>query len=70
MTVASIDRVQPKELAGEAVLVRIDADNEARLRDALPTLALVSDIGARVVVATHCGVWPEAPRANEIADFR
>ena len=67
MTVASIDRVQPKELADEAVLVRIDADNEARLRDALPTLALVSDIGARVVVATHCGVWPEAPRVDAIA---
>jgi phosphoglycerate kinase len=67
MTVASIDAMPPAELAGQAVLVRIDARDEASMRDSLSTLEFVSDAGARVIVATHCGVAPDsAPRADAV----
>jgi phosphoglycerate kinase len=67
MTVASIDTLSPEELRGQPVLVRIDAEDEVKLRDALPTLALLSETRARVVVATHCGLPPDAPRLDGIA---
>ena len=67
MTGASIDTIPPKELRQQPVLVRIDAEDEAKLRDSLPTLALLSEAGARVVVATHCGLRPDAPRMDAIA---
>ena len=38
-----------------------------KLRDSLPTLAFLSEAGARVVVATHCGSLPDAPRLDGIA---
>ena len=67
MTVASIDAMPPAELAGQAVLVRTDARDEASMRDSLSTLEFVSDAGARVIVATHCGVAPDsAPRADAV----
>src|SRR5918994_3062483 len=66
MTVASIDTIPPKELEGQSVLVRIDAEDEAKLRDSLPTLALISEAGARVAVATHCGLGPDAPTADAV----
>src|SRR5918999_2921367 len=67
MRMASIDTVPPKELGGQAVLVRIDAEDEPKLRDSLTTLALVSEAGARVVVATHYGLPPDAPRVDALA---
>jgi phosphoglycerate kinase len=67
MTVASIDGMSPAELAGQAVLVRIDAQDEVRMRESLPTLALVSEAGARVIVATHYGLPPDAPRVDALA---
>jgi phosphoglycerate kinase len=57
MTVASIDGIPRKELRGQAVLVRIDAENEAKLQESLPTLEFLSESGARVVIATHSGPW-------------
>jgi phosphoglycerate kinase len=67
VTVASLDTIPPKELAGQAVLVRVDAEDEVKLRDSLPTLARVSEAGARVVIATHYGSGPNAPRLDHIA---
>jgi 3-phosphoglycerate kinase len=68
MTVVSIDAMPPAELAGQSVLVRIDAEDEVKIRDSLSTLAFVSDAGAHVVVATHCGLAPDAaPRADVLA---
>jgi phosphoglycerate kinase len=66
MKVASIDTIPPKELAGQAVLVRIDAEDETKLRDSLPTVAFASEAGLRVVVATHYGLPPNAPRADAL----
>jgi phosphoglycerate kinase len=66
MRVASIDTIPPKELAGQAVLVRIDAEDDTKLRDSLPTLAFASEAGSRVVVATHYGLPPDAPRADAL----
>jgi len=67
MTVARVDAMPPAELAGQAVLVRIDAQDEVRMRDSLSTLAFVADAGARVIVATHCGMAPDAaPRADAV----
>ena len=66
MTVASIDAMPPAELTGQAVLVRIDAQDEVRMRDSLSTLAFVAGAGARVIVATHCGLSDAAPRADAV----
>ena len=66
MPIASIDRIPPKELAGHAVLVRIDAEDDIKLRDSLPTVALASEAGARAIVATHYGLPPNAPRADAL----
>ena len=66
MTVASIDVMPPAELTGQAVLVRIDAQDEVRMRDSLSTLAFVADAGARVIVATHCGLPDATPHADAV----
>ncbi|HEY6383034.1 MAG TPA: phosphoglycerate kinase, partial [Pseudolabrys sp.] len=66
MTVASIDTIPPEELKGQPVLVRIDAEDEMKLRDSLPTLAFLAEASARVVVATHYGSGPDAPRLDAI----
>lgn len=66
MTVASIDTIPPEELKGQPVLVRIDAEDEVKLRDSLPTLAFLAEASARVVVATHYGSGPDAPRLDAI----
>jgi phosphoglycerate kinase len=67
MTLASIETLPAKDLTGQAVLVRIDAQDELKLPDALPTLRLACEAGARVLVATHCGLGPAAPRTDAIA---
>ena len=68
MRLASIDAIQARELAGLPVLVRIDAEDDARLRDALPTLAHLMDAHARIVIATHRGSIPDkAPAVEPIA---
>lgn len=48
------------------MLMRIDAEDDVKLCDSLPTLALLSDSGARVVIATHCGSQPDALRLKEV----
>ena len=67
MPVVTIDAIPPRDLSGQAVLVRIDGRDELRLREALPALALLSEAGARVIVATHAGVPPNAPHADVLA---
>ena len=67
MTLATIDTVPPHDLAGRAVLIRIDSEDEIRLRDSLPALALAAEAGARVIVATHRGLPPAAPRVDALA---
>jgi len=57
MTVASIGMIPRKELRGQTVLVRVDAEDETKLNDSLPTLAFAAECGARLVVATHGGPW-------------
>jgi phosphoglycerate kinase len=49
------------------VLVRIDAEDELKLRDSLSTLAFLSESRARVIVATHSGAPPDPPRLNVLA---
>jgi hypothetical protein len=41
MPLASIDMIPEEEPRGQSVLVRIDAEDETKLRDSLATLALV-----------------------------
>lgn len=67
MSVAGIDTIPPQELQGHPVLVRVDAEDESKLRDSLPTLARVAESGARLVVATHYGLPPDPPRADAVA---
>jgi phosphoglycerate kinase len=68
MTIASIDTIQPRDLAGQAVLIRVDAEDDLKLRDALPTLSFASQARARLVVATRIGAAHDAaPRTDAIA---
>ncbi|HYJ14272.1 MAG TPA: phosphoglycerate kinase, partial [Candidatus Limnocylindria bacterium] len=68
MKLASIDRFEPTELAGLPVLVRVDAADDAKLRNALPTLAHLAEARARIVIATHRDAAPDgAPAADRIA---
>ena len=67
MSLENIETFHAKQLAGQAVLVRVDAEDDVKLNDAVPTLAFACEAGARVVVATHCGLAPTAPRADAIA---
>jgi len=68
MTIASIDTIQPRDLAGQAVLIRVDAEDDLKLRDALPTLSFASQARARLVVATHIGAPHDAaPRTDAVA---
>jgi phosphoglycerate kinase len=55
MTVASITAIPRSELRGQTVLVRIYAEDDLRLRDSLPTLGLLSESGARVVIVAGSG---------------
>jgi phosphoglycerate kinase len=66
VTVASIEQIPRSELRGQRVLVRIDAADEMRLHDSLSTLAWLSQSGARIVIATHCGSQPGALRFDDI----
>ena len=54
--ITRIDSIPKEQLRGQAVLVRIDAENEAKLQDALPTLFVLLQSGARIVIATHSPV--------------
>lgn len=65
VTVASIEAIPPSELRGQRVLVRIDAENDTNLLDALPTLSYLCESGARLVIATHGG-RPDAPDLDDI----
>ena len=68
MKLASIDTIEAKELAGSPVLVRVDAEDDAKLRDALPTLAHLAEARARIVIATHGDSAPDGmPSADPIA---
>src|SRR4051812_37434946 len=53
MRVAGIESIPRKELREQNDLVRIDASDDARLRDSLPTITFLSESGARIVIATH-----------------
>ncbi|HEX7230803.1 MAG TPA: phosphoglycerate kinase [Candidatus Binatia bacterium] len=65
---ASIETLQAKDLAGQSVLVRVDAEDDVKLHDAVPTLAFACEAGARVVIATHCGLGRDAaPPMDAIA---
>src|SRR5262245_27544558 len=54
-SIRSVDSIKD-QLKGQSILVRIDAVDETNLEDALPTLAFLSQSGARIVVATHSPV--------------
>jgi phosphoglycerate kinase len=54
--IVSIDAIPQEQLRRQRVLVRIDAQDEVKLSDALSTLVFLSQSGARVVVATHSPV--------------
>ena len=55
MILETIDTIPSHDLAGRAVLLRIDSEDEMKLRDSLPALALAAEAGARVIVATDDG---------------
>src|SRR5690349_17674601 len=54
--IVSIDAIPQEQLRRQRVLVRLDAQGEVKLSDALSPLVFLSQSGARVVVATHSRV--------------
>jgi phosphoglycerate kinase len=62
-----INQLPVENLRGKPVFVRIDVDtdecslpaplDESKLRSCLPTLEYLINIGARVIIGTHLGVW-------------
>ena len=64
MSLLTLDDLEPSQISGKRVLVRVDfnvplADGKVadatRLEEALPTLRELVEAGARVVLASHCG---------------
>ncbi len=64
MSLLTLDDLEPSQISGQRVLVRVDfnvplADGKVadatRLEEALPTLRELVEAGARVVLASHCG---------------
>jgi phosphoglycerate kinase len=64
--ITRIDSIPKDQLRGQAVLVRIDAQNEAKLRDALPTLFVLLNSGARIVIATHSPVHNASAKLADV----
>jgi phosphoglycerate kinase len=69
VTVASIDGIPRSQLREQRVLVRIDAGNEANLRDSLATLGYLCESGARAIIATHCTEQSDALRFDAVVDW-
>jgi phosphoglycerate kinase len=65
VTVASIETIPRSDLRGQRVLVRIDAEADTNLLDALPTLSYLSESGARLVITTHSR-RPDAPDLDDL----
>ena len=65
MKIPSIKEIPQNDLRGKRVLVRIDVDSqhlatpalgdEDKLRQALPTLQYLVNVGARIIIGTHVG---------------
>ncbi|HWP42902.1 MAG TPA: phosphoglycerate kinase [Blastocatellia bacterium] len=65
MDKAIINQLPDEQVRGKRVLVRLDVDDEAtrggaifseqKLRESLPTLEYLTNIGARVIIGTHVG---------------
>jgi phosphoglycerate kinase len=86
MSKKTVSDLDPSVLAGRAVLVRADLNvpldngevaDDQRIRASVPTLRLLSDAGARVVLLSHLGrpkgapdqAYSLAPVARYLADF-
>ena len=90
-TIEQLANEQPGLLSGANVLVRVDFNvplsksdgstitDDTRIREALPTINFLSDAGAKVVLASHCGrpkgkvndkmrMAPMAARLSELID--
>lgn len=74
MSLLTLDDLEPSQISGKRVLVRVDfnvplADGKVadatRLEEALPTLVELTKAGARVVLASHCG----RPKGQPLAEF-
>src|SRR5262245_22886851 len=63
--IKTIDAIGKERLQDKRVLVRIDAEDETRLDDAIPTLTLLADSGARTVIAAH---WPDRSLFEKLSD--
>jgi phosphoglycerate kinase len=67
MSILTIDMIPSKELQGRRILIRVDARDDVRLSDSVPTLKLCSDSGGRVAVATHTGMPASGPSLDAVA---
>ncbi|HWP42903.1 MAG TPA: phosphoglycerate kinase [Blastocatellia bacterium] len=70
MSVLSVREIPADELRGQNVLVRIEAVDEAKMLDSVPTLSYLSGVGARVSVITessaNCAPGVIAERLSEM----
>ena len=64
MRVAGIETIPRKQLREQTILIRIDASDDARMRDSLPTITFLSESGARVVIATHSPSQTNSSQTN------
>lgn len=64
MTLLTLDDLDPSQISGRRVFVRVDFNvplssgkviDATRLEEALPTLRELADGGARLILASHCG---------------